>query len=425
VTHRERLESLARAALEAVDPEEIFPEWWRKRRMALPRAGRVGVLAVGKAALGMAAGFERAAGRRLCSAARQARGRIEGLLIAPEGPHPRHPPSGTLLRASHPEPDRSSAAAARAAFAFFRSFGSGDTIFALVSGGTSSLLEKPAHGVTLAALRRVTRELSRQGAPIEDLNAVRTALSRVKGGRLAGATRARVVTIVLSDVTRPDPALVGSGPTLFPARRRDARKILARYGLDPSIVPARARSAGQRRKSDCVYLLADNAAGLDAAARCALRSGLAVAPGRVLLRGEAAEAGRHFARALLAVAGGGRGRVLLGGGETTVTIEAAAGRGGRNQEFAVAAAAVLAGFAGASLLTVASDGIDGDSKNAGGYADAGSQALWLRLGCHPAGALARHDTASLLERTRSVFRTGPTGTNVADWVFGLWMPERH
>ncbi len=370
------LDVLWRAALDAVDPERLTARFLAARRT--PGACRRGLFACGKAAVAMASGAFGSA-------------RFDATLVV--APHRAAVPDAlrpAVLFASHPEPDRSSVAAARAAVAFFRGFGPGDEVLALVSGGTSSLLCLPRPGVTLAEKRSRIRAAARAGWPIARLNRLRSSLSSIKGGRLADATAARVTTLVLSDVPGADFRIVGSGPTV-----------------------------SRRKPGDRAFLLADNRTGLSAAAAAARSAGAAVSVEREPLSGEAADAGRAFAGRLLQGARRRRGPwVLLAGGETTVSIPRRAGIGGRNQEAALAAALEIEGESGLAILAAGSDGIDGNSENAGARVDGRTAGRARRRGLDPARFLSAHDSASFFAACGGAVLTGPTGTNVADWVFG-------
>ena len=371
---RALLSGMYRAALSAVDPARAVRRALADPaiRLRLREARRVGVVAVGKAARGMFEGIPRGAFDR-------------ALVVLPGG---YGPPAGRDVEvcvASHPEPDRSSVAAARSALRFFSGFGSGDVILCLVSGGTSSLLCLPRAGVTLADKRRQVRELSRSGASIDELNKLRTSLSRVKGGGLGRATEATLVTLVLSDVPGDRPELVGSGPTI------------------------------RGRRGDLVRVAGSNRMGLEAARDFARRRGLEPRLRARRLAGEAAEEGQRIARSVLKLPEGG---VLLAGGETTVRLDPRSGRGGRTLELAIAAAEILDGSA-AALLAAGSDGRDGSSRAAGAFVDGTTLARARRRGLSVERALARHDTEPFFEALGDLFVTGPTGTNVCDWVFGI------
>ncbi|MEO8190008.1 MAG: DUF4147 domain-containing protein [Acidobacteriota bacterium] len=368
--------ALYRAALKAVDPSRAVRRALAEAAVAMriERANHVGLFAVGKAARGMFGGvrpgtFDRA------------------LIVAPRGSVGRFALAAgvTLVEASHPDPDASSVAAARRALEFFAGFGPSDVIICLVSGGTSSLLCLPKRGLSLAGKRRRVRELSRSGASIVELNRLRTSLSRVKGGGLGRGTGASLITLVLSDVPGDRASLVGSGPTLRGSRR------------------------------DLVRVVATNRTGLDAAAEAARRRGLVPKIRRGRLSGEAQEEGLRIGRAALRLEAG---RVLLAGGETTVTLPRRAGRGGRTLEVALSAASVLEGSA-AALLAASSDGRDGSSRAAGAFADGTTFERGRRLGLAAEQALSRHDTEPFFDALGDLLVTGPTGTNVCDWVFAL------
>jgi glycerate-2-kinase len=255
-----------------------------------------------------------------------------------------------------------------------------------VSGGASSLLALPRPGVTLGQKRRAVARLARSGASIREINRLRTSLSAVKGGALGRATKARLVTLVISDVPGDRPGLVGSGPTI------------------------------RRRRGELVRVVGTNAMGLEAAAREARRLGLSprIAPRR--LAGEAREAGARLARRARKLS---PGEALLAGGETTVALAARHGRGGRNLELALGAAREMEGVRGLLLLAAGSDGRDGSARATGACADGQTIARARRRGLDPEEALRRHDTEPFFERLSDLLVTGPTGTNVADWVFAV------
>lgn len=308
------------------------------------------------------------------------------LVVLPRGyPAPR----GRGVRvhfSSHPEPDASSVLAARAAVVFFSGFGPEDLILCLVSGGASSLLCLPGDGVTLAAKKRAVARLARTGAPIADVNRLRISLSAVKGGKLGRETRARLVTLVLSDVPGDRASLVGSGPTV------------------------------RGRRGDLTRIVASNRDGLAGAAREARRRGLNARISRRRLTGEARDAGLSLARAARRLA---PGAALLAGGETTVSLGRARGTGGRSLEVALAAAIALEGTSNVAILAAGSDGRDGSSRAAGARVDGSTAERARRRGLDPERALARHDSEPLLEAAGALLVTGPTGTNVADWAFAV------
>ncbi len=371
---RRLLTRLYRAALAGADPGAGVRRALEEDRVAagLDGARQVGVFAVGKGAGAM---VEAAAGRY-----------ARGLAILPRG-HPAPRARGVaVLAAAHPEPDRSSVEAALAALRFFRSFGQDDAILCLVSGGASSLLALPRPGITLEAKRRAVEKLIATGASIDEVNRLRTRLSAVKGGALGRATAARLVTLVLSDVPGDRPEIVGSGPTI------------------------------RKNRGDLVRVVGTNRLGLVAAAQEARHAGLAPRFRRRRLEGEASLAGEALGRAAARLSAG---QVILAGGETTVRRESRSGRGGRSLETALGSARAIRGLSGIVLLAAGSDGRDGSSRAAGAFADGRTLARAERLGLDPARAARRHDTDPFFAAIGDLFVTGPTGGNVADWVFAL------
>ena len=371
---RALLELLFEAACEAVEPGRRTREALSEPALArgIRRARRIGIFAAGKAAAGMA----RAAIAML--------GKRDALVVLPRGHDASGLPRGSVAYAPHPEPDASSERAARRALRFFEGFDAGDVIVCLISGGASSLLALPRAGLTLAEKKRRVRALAREGVSILALNRLRASLSAVKGGRLGRATRARLVTLILSDVPGDRAAAVGSGPTI------------------------------RRRKGDRVRIIGSNTDGLDAAARAARRLGIVPIVDRRRVSGEASSGGRRLGKRARRLR---PGSALIAGGETTVTLGRSRGRGGRCLEIALSAAEVLEGERGITLLAAGSDGRDGSSGAAGAFADSTTLERARRRGFDPAAALARHDTRRLFSRLGDLFVTGPTGTNVGDWIF--------
>ncbi len=371
---RRLLLRLHRAALAGADPEAAVASALAEPAVAraLAGAGAIGVFAAGKAAARMARGAGAVCARR-------------SLVVLPRGHPAERIPRRDILFAAHPEPDASSVRAARAAVRFFGEFSKRDVILCLVSGGASSLVCLPRDGVTLAAKRRAVSALAESGASILALNRLRTSLSAVKAGGLGRATRARLVTLVLSDVPGDRAAAVGSGPTV------------------------------RGRRGDLVRVVGSNRGGLDAAEREARRLGLRVRRAKPRLSGSARAAGLRLARE---AAGLPSRTVLLAGGETVVRLDSARGRGGRSLELALGAA--LAGAGGDwDLLAAGSDGRDGSSSAAGAFADGGTLGRARRARLDARQALCRHDTHRYFAALGDLLTTGPTGTNVGDWVFAV------
>jgi len=428
------LRRLFAAALAAVQPGACLARTLTRegdrlhlgeQRLTLGDFSRVLVLGAGKATQGL--------GQALAALLGEQAG--TGLLVVPDGLAAPCPPY-TVLPAGHPLPDaRGRQAAARlltrAAAADARTL-----LFGLFSGGASALLPAPAPGITLTDKEQLTRLLLASGAPIGELNTVRKHLSRLKGGLLARrAAPATVVGLLLSDVVGDALDVIASGPLApDPSTFTEAVAVLQRRGVWPAAAPAvrrrllrgcRGELPETPKPGDPAFsrvllrIVGDNRQALQAAA--ALAPDLGYAP-RLLptpLAGEARDAGVRLARLALATQaqlGPDDGPILLlTGGETTVTVRGP-GRGGRNQELALAAARQLAGSTGIALLAAGTDGIDGPTDAAGGLVDGATTARLLGQGLDPARGLAENDSTTALDAAGATVRTGPTGTNVMDIV---------
>jgi len=432
---------LLAAALRAAEPAHLVRKHLKLRgreleagglRHALGR-GRIVVVAVGKAAVAMARAAEERLGERIAG----------GLAVTTA-------PSESLERvivraAGHPVPDVRGIAAAAEVEELASGLGRDDLLLVLLSGGASALLPAPAHGVSLDDKARTTSLLLRSGASIQELNAVRKHLSRLKGGGLArAAAPARVVALVLSDVVGDDLSTIGSGPTVpDPTTFAEALAVLERRGVlgeVPASVKERLTSGAGggiaetakpglplfRRVS--TRIVGSGRVSVAAAAREARGRGLRPFVLTTRLEGEAREAARVLVAILRerveAAAPGSAPVCLLAGGETTVTVRGT-GRGGRNQELVVAAALALDGFpAPAVVASLATDGVDGASDGAGGIVDDTTVARGDRLGLAPPAAfLAANDTRNYLGPLGELILTGATGTNVADIVTLLATPR--
>jgi glycerate-2-kinase len=359
----------------------------------------VTVVAFGKCAAAMMAGALEA-----CVPAR-------AMVVAPPGPEL----SGLARRGvrvlvgNHPHPAPDAAQHGREVMDTVARTPADGTVLALVSGGGSSLLEVPAAGVELTEIRAISEALMLAGATIEELNAVRRALSDVKGGRLAAAARARVWSLVCEDVPgRPE--LVASGPTVPPPSGPDARAVVAKFGVAVSEAAARAmrRAPVTLASSVEVEVVADNESARRALIRAGRDHGLAFRDLGIALRGEAREAGRR-----IVAEAGAAGCPVVCGGETTVTVRGR-GRGGRNQELVLAA--YLARPEGL-VCAFGTDGIDGRSDHAGAFLDGATWSAMSEREARARDALEANASASFFEASGSAISTGPTGTNVADICF--------
>lgn len=336
-----------------------------------------------------------------------------------------------VFEAGHPLPDARGAAATQRILAQARSATGG--LLALVGGGASSLLVAPRPPLTLPDKVAVNRALLACGADIHELNTVRKHLSLVKGGGLLRAAPAAVVALLLSDVIGDDPGTIGSGPaTADPTTYADARRVLEKYALWEQ-VPASARAillGGERGELPetvkpataeaavgVCQVLGNWRTAVEAAAAEARRRGWSVSLMEEPLSGESASAAGPLADRLRAIAADGRAHCLLAGGETTVTVRGD-GRGGRNQELALALVSQLSG-SDWTVLCAGTDGIDGPTAAAGAIVDGATAALAQAAGLEPVVALARNDSYGFFDRLGDSFRPGPTGTNVMDIVIAL------
>jgi hydroxypyruvate reductase len=307
--------------------------------------------------------------------------------------------------------------------------GADDLLLVLLSGGGSANWIAPVEGVSFAQKQQVTRALLRSGAPIGEVNTVRKHLSRIKGGRLAraGQHAAEIVTLAISDVPRDDPSAIASGPTVpDPTTLADARAIVARYGLD--VGDAVRRALDDPANESCkpgdpafartrFELIARPKASLDAAIRVAANAGYAIIDLGADLEGEARDVAADHARLALEARSQGRRVAILSGGELTVTVRGN-GRGGPNQEYALALAALLRDTPRLSALAGDSDGADGGagsaSDPAGAMIDQGTFAKMKSLGLDPKAYLDNNDATAFFAATGDLLNTGPTLTNVND-----------
>ena len=424
---RQRAEGIFRVGVAAADPARATASVLRELDLLLPVGGRTAVFAVGKAAFGMSEGA--------CAIGEGARAADVLVVTHDEALRPgRFDADVEVLRSGHPLPDERGFAAARLIERRAAMLGKGDLALVLISGGASALLPAPAPGVLLEDKLETTRQLLRGGATIHEMNAVRKHLSTIKGGGLLRQLRpAQVVTLALSDVIDDDPSVIGSGPTAAdPSTFEDARAALARRGVLERC-PARVLSrfeAGVRgdleetpKPDDPIFdgatyrIVGGNRTSVRAmAAACGADGEAEPAP----LEGEAREVGALLARRF----GAATPAAWVAGGETTVTVRGS-GKGGRNQELALAfaleaATGPLADRSDWVFLAAGTDGRDGPTDAAGGIVDASTVARLQDTGIDAlAGLLDDNDSYRALDACGALLRTGPTGTNVADIVVFL------
>ena len=387
----------------------------------LPPDGRVVVVGAGKAVASLAKGIERQLGDRIAG----------GCIIVKYG-HVEALERIEQVEAGHPVPDENGVIGTRRLLAMLDGLRAEDRVFVLLTGGASSLLIAPVDGVTLADKAVVTSALLRSRASIEDINAVRKALSQIKGGRLSERLApAKSMTLLISDVPSGNLATIGSGPTIYDSLpKTDPLEILERYGVRDQtprsivdhLIRRRAMPPGEARAvaETKTILLATSATVVRDVDAAAGRLGLPVVHVDLAMQGGTHAAARAFALALkrhMAQADY-RPCLFVAAGETTLEVKGN-GLGGRNQEFALVVGQELAGEEGFVVLASGTDGTDGPTEAAGGFAD-GSTCRRAELAGFPVDrALAENDSNALLRAIGDLHVTGPTGTNVMDLVLGL------
>ena len=417
MTAKAFLNGLFRTAIAAAHPSSCLPQ----HLPPPPRAGRLIVLAAGKAAGSMAEAAEAAY-------AGLPPGRLAGVAVARQG-YGRPTRLIPMIEAGHPIPDAAGLEAADRALALADGAGPDDLVLVLLSGGASANWIAPAEPLSLADKQAVTRALLRSGANIGEINTVRKHLSRIKGGRLARrAQPARVLTLAISDVPGDDPAVIGSGPTVpDPTTLADARAIAARFRLDLPEAVARALADPKNespKPDDPIFtstefkLIARPADAFRAAELAVRNAGYECIMLGDRIEGEARDVAADQAGRVLALQRQGRRAVMLSGGELTVTIQGQ-GRGGPNQEYALALALALDGAPGIAALAGDTDGTDGGAGSAddpaGAWIDQNTLARARWRGLDPAHFLSDNDSTGFFTRLGDLIETGPTWTNVNDF----------
>jgi len=393
-------------------------------RLRLKNVDRIFLIAVGKAAVQMAATAEEVLGTRL----------TRGIAVTKRG-HATSPLRRTeIIEARHPIPDQAGVRASAAVRALLRNVNVRDLVLVAISGGASALLSAPAEPITLNAKQKTTHLLLRAGATIHELKAVRKHLSTLKGGQLASlAYPAAVVSLILSDVIGDRLDVIGSGPTAPDASTfGDALAVLGKFDLVKK-VPQAVRDRLERgargeisetpKPGDSALkhvhnlVVGSNRIALEAAAREAKTRGFHPLILCSAIEGEAREVARTHAQILREVALSGHPvrspACILSGGETTVTVQGK-GKGGRNQEFALAAAFEIDGFRDLLVLSAGTDGTDGPTDAAGATATGETIRRARVRGLDPAKHLAENNSYTFFDALGNLVKTGPTGTNVMD-----------
>ena len=402
MTLKEELRAIAKEVIAASLPDEAV----RRALAALPAArGKTVVVSVGKAGWQMAK-----AAAALLDGAFDA-----GYVITKYG-HSRGEIEGfRVFEAGHPQMDENSVRATQAVLDAVSGLAADDRVLLLLSGGGSALLEKPL--IPLAELREINAQLLACGADIVEINTVRKRLSAVKGGKFARlCAPARVFSIILSDVIGDRADMIASGPACPDASTaREAMEIVSRYGLRLSPEALSLMRAEPVTRLDNARALVTGGVGqlCRAAVEACVRRGYEAELLTDRLCCEAREAGAFLGCVAAAHARDGRRLAYVAGGETVVHLRGA-GKGGRNQELALAAAQQIAGIGNAAVLALGSDGTDGPTDAAGGVVDGASRALLEARGLRIPAILDANDAYHGLEACDGLLVTGPTGTNVND-----------
>jgi len=460
--HPEHFKAIREAALRAANPYRAVRSSIHldgatlhigESRYELVQTGRVFVAGAGKAGAAMAHALADTLGSRLTA----------GVVAVPRlSEDERHPVSESdpvsLIHAGHPIPDEGSLEAGRKIRDLLAQTRPDDLVLAPISGGGSALLELPQPGLTLAELRATNDVLLQSGATVQEINVVRQRLSQIKGGGLARmAYPASVVGLILSDIVGDPLHLIASGPTVTPLPLEDSLAIVERYGLarhlppavlahlrsPPSAIrdtctathapprhlrpgqvwpPKRSEEVGVRckckRSANRNLLVGSNALSLEAASEAAHGLGFSTAIQPESLIGEARDAGKRIGEQIKRVRTEGGPVCLIWGGETTVAVRGR-GKGGRNQEVALASAIALRGVDRVAVMTLGTDGIDGPTDAAGAIVTGEAVLRGEALGLSAETALSNNDTYPYLQALDALVITGTTGTNVNDLTVAL------
>lgn len=393
-------------SIRAVLPDEAV------RRALSGRAfsGRVLLVAAGKAAWQMAS----------AAAAQLGDGLSVGVVVTKYDHVKGDIPHCTCYEAGHPVPDENSFAATQAALDLVKDAGEGDTVLFLLSGGGSALFEKPL--VSGEELQNITGQLLACGADIVEMNTLRKRLSAVKGGRFAQlCAPAKVFAVVLSDILGDPLDMIASGPACPDSSTcAQALAVVEKYHLTLSDAAMEClKQETPKQLNNVETQITGSVRQLCAAAAEVCRQ-LGYEP--VILTDQlccqAKEAGSFLASIVKTHARPENPMAFIAGGETVVQLTGK-GRGGRNQELALAAAEGIAGMDNAAVFSVGSDGTDGPTDAAGGYVDGSTRAALLAAGLTVHGVLAENDAYHALQKTDGLIITGPTGTNVNDVALAL------
>lgn len=419
---------IMQTALQAVNPAVALKNHLRANPFTLANIGaargRIFVVGAGKAAAPMTAAVAEIFGDKIAG----------GLVVVKYNHYDDQTLTAArrvninIVEAGHPVPDQAGLNAAAQIVNLLKTVTADDAVICLLSGGASALLTLPVSGLSLADVQTVTRQLLAAGADIHQINTVRKHLSAVKGGQLARtAAPAAVYTFILSDVMGDALPDIGSGPTVpDPTTFAEAWAVLAQYELTAKLPAAVIKhlQAGRNqtlpetpKPDDPLFardhhaIIGSNRLAAQAAVEAARAAGFAPRLLTTWLEGEAREVGKVLAA--LAKGAGNRPACLVLGGETTVTLRGS-GKGGRNQEMALAAAIALDGWPNILIACLGTDGTDGPTDAAGAFAAGDTVARARAQGLDPLDYLRRNDAYYFFTALDDLIMTGPTQTNVND-----------
>ena len=410
-----RVTRILAAALDAVEPGELVRRYLLNN--PLPEHKHIYLLGIGKASEAMT-----------FAAAETLTHFTDALAIT------KHASGRTLERVAiieggHPIPDERSAEAGGAALKFVSELNEDDLLICLISGGGSALMTAPQAGISLEDIQSLTKELLSCGANIDEINLLRSKLDRIKGGGLARATRAKILSLILSDVLGNPLAIIASGPTVPNSKiNSEAHSILVKYNLLKNIPVSiintlesdsllSALSMQEQAHPVQNIIIGDIQTAVQATLTQAKQEGFETELLSLDLQGEAREVGLQMAKKLKQASNNKqRPFCLIAGGETTVTVKGN-GKGGRNQELALAAVKSLDGLEDILLVSLATDGDDGPTDAAGAVVNGETRQRAERLGLFAANYLSRNDSHTYFESIGDLIKSGYTGTNVNDLLF--------
>ncbi len=395
---RQQMLQILNAALHAVVPHRLVFDALQSEQRT-----EVALIAIGKAAAGMFNGASEALKERVTDA----------LVITAAAYAVGLPRNVEWIEGSHPLPDEKSLHAGEALTAFIQRQPIQRKLIFLISGGASAMVEVLSPGITLESLQRVNQWLLGSGLSIQQINSVRKAMSRIKGGGLLSMIAGRCAScLLISDVPGDDPGCIGSGLLVADDTRvREQLNDLQLPGWIQEILQFQVDDSVEQCQPD-MKIIASNSSALGGAASEAKRLGFTVHQHRQLLQGDAVDTARQLTNYLRSAPAG----IHLWGGETTVKLPPNPGKGGRNQQLALAAAMQLRGCDDVLLLGVGTDGIDGNSDDAGALVDGATVQRGEVQGLDAKSCLQSANANLFLAQSGDLIHTGPTGTNVMDII---------